>query len=1592
MKSYSYVHGKGDIAVIGMACRFPDADDYQSFWCNLQDERNSVKKVSPQRWALSGLKEKISAPAYCAAIEGIDLFDHDFFKLSRREVESMDPQQRLVLEEAFHCIEDAGVAMATLRYRVTSVYLGITGSDYSLLALNRGRDVDSHAAFGNFECLAANRISHAFGFRGASFSLDAATASSLVAVHEAKKSLLLGESDFALTAAVSLPFHPWRYTGFDKASMLSPDGQCKAFDSHANGFVYGDGVAVLLLQRLDDAIRDGNHVHGVIRGSTVNHCGHSQTITTPSVAAQRDAVLAAWADANLSLETAGYMEAHGTGTAIGDPVEIEALTQAFAQHTSRQGFCKIGSVKSNIGHLFSAAGLAGLIKVLLMLRHRRVPKTLNIDKLNPEINFAASPFLPAHEAGQWPVLDDGSPRRAGVSAIGFGGVNAHVVLEEFQCEPSGATADIQTDSVDELPFLLSAKTPAALQDMLQQWRRFVTSDDFAEASFTDLCLTLALGRESMPYRFAVCLRDNVILPRVIERSGDETVEAAGKGWYLHLAGLTPVKAQAVAQEWWCYEAFQRHFHEVSQAVYEVDPSVAAWVDSREAIPSRVFAFAVEYACVRVLLELVVAPQQLTVLGQGLWAGLAVTGILSSADAAALLLNQCEWKEAKLHRPRAIPFYDSAEQRLIMPWGFDATYLAALIDGVCIPSQVVSELVGRARLLINSQSSFNKYMDEWGRILEPAGLDLQVMLRSPLPAGKNYPFASQSALLALVISSALCKFSHQRGLSDPLLSNDVCLREIVDLLLDGVMPQFALVDLFSRGPEAVAAVAETLAQRQARMNLAQPYTRIREYSQRLDNIEDPHVWFQHALDSVDMPAVPVGGMTTAGLRLDFGTKSKLCRHGQADEVFDMGLQTGLQMDTQTGSGFIALLVGLWRHGIDVEWGKLYPEGSFHKVSLPVYPFQREAHWLAPVSTEEIEFNSVSAAPPLPSFEEQQSAHASRSSASIQEYLMGLFAKELRTPRSELAEDTPFSELGVNSILVAGLVKNIEKWLGEKLDPTVILEYPTIAQLSAYLTTHFASRITAQGTVSGRQSGGQSDQVVIPVPDDSHASTVSVAKSMPGTGSRQVDETGITGKVAVIGVACHFPEAPDKDAFWRNLVAGRNSIVEVPAQRWDVSQYYSSARGKHKSISKWGGFIKDIEYFDPEYFGLKADMASHIDPLVRQFLETAVQTFSDAGYSKPDLAGQRVGVFVGSRSSNYRNRISSLLPETVLGVDQNFIASHVSHLFDLRGPNVVLDSACSSSLMSIHTACRSLQVGDCEMALAGGVDILLDENQYLMLSECQALSPDGRCFTFDERANGFVPGEGSGAVLLKPLATAIRDGDSIYAIVDGSAVNNDGRTMGVTTPNPSAQQDVIVTALHQAGVSAADISYVEAHGTGTMIGDPIELRALSEVFGRATDDRQFCAVGSVKTNIGHLLCAAGVAGFIKVVLSLHHKQLPATLNCEHPNSRFDFKMSPFYPNIGLSDWQPRGGLRRAGVSSFGFAGTNVHAVLGEFNPECFQLPYQQRRRSLPPVRFNRRRFWIDKEQYFSGGSGGGRASKRDLSPAGIKPFMELIDETQ
>ncbi|WNG46736.1 SDR family NAD(P)-dependent oxidoreductase [Archangium minus] len=539
------------------------------------------------------------------------------------------------------------------------------------------------------------------------------------------------------------------------------------------------------------------------------------------------------------------------------------------------------------------------------------------------------------------------------------------------------------------------------------------------------------------------------------------------------------------------------------------------------------------------------------------------------------------------------------------------------------------------------------------------------------------------------------------------------------------------------------------------------------------------------------------------------------------------------------------------------------------------------------------------------------------------LRAIVAKELETEESKLDDEAPFEELGIDSIVLMGITSEVETWLGLQVDPAELIRCDSLAAVARYL----ADRMPPEALSVPSAEPAQPEPVpASPVRESPAKAQATVSATEP------VRREEGPFRVAIIGMACRFPGASDKESFWRNLVAGVDCVGPVPSSRWDRQATYAPRHSPGKSISQWGGFVDGIERISPSLFGLSAEDAADVDPLIRLFTECSLAAVLDSPYGRDGLQGRRVGVFTGARTSGYAERIAVPGKHSITGIGQNFISAYVSHVLDLRGPSLVLDCACSSSLAAVHLACQSLRAGDSELAIAGGVEVLLDEKPYLFLSAAHALSPDGRCRTFDEKANGFVPGEGVGCVLLKPLERALADGDPIYAVIDGSAMNNDGHTLGITTPGVEGQVDVITRALRNAGCSPRSISYVEAHGTGTMIGDPIELQALSRAF--AQEPPEHCGVGSVKTSLGHLLCAAGVASLIKVALSLHHRMLPPTLHCERVNPRFEFDRTPFHPQSEAQAWEGQG-ARRAGISSFGFGKTNVHLIVAE-RPEQARRP--------------------------------------------------------
>nr|WP_294524328.1 type I polyketide synthase [uncultured Rhodopila sp.] len=426
------------------------------------------------------------------------------------------------------------------------------------------------------------------------------------------------------------------------------------------------------------------------------------------------------------------------------------------------------------------------------------------------------------------------------------------------------------------------------------------------------------------------------------------------------------------------------------------------------------------------------------------------------------------------------------------------------------------------------------------------------------------------------------------------------------------------------------------------------------------------------------------------------------------------------------------------------------------------------------------------------------------------------------------------------------------------------------------------------------------------------------------------------IAVIGVGCRVPGGDDPAGFWRLMHDGVDAITPVPADRWDHAAYYDpdpEAPGRIATHS--GGFLRSIDTFDAALFGIAPREAAGMDPQQRLLLEVTWEALENAGHAPDRLQETPTGVYMGICSSDYaylqlKSGDSRLLgAHFTSGIAHSVISGRLSYLLGLRGPSVTIDTACSSSLVAVHLACQALRNGDCGMAIAGGVNLILAPDLYVALSHSRMLAPDGRCKTFDAAADGFARSEGCGVVILKRLSLARADGDRILAVIRGSAVNQDGPSSSLTAPNGPAQEEVVRAALGFAGIAPHEVGCIEAHGTGTQLGDPLEVKALGAVFGRR-DPAQPLVIGSVKTNIGHLEAAAGVSGLIKVVLSLQHKTIPPHLHFTTPSPHIAWENLPFVVPRQAVHWQPIGGRRIGGVSSFGFSGTNVHVVLEEAPP--------------------------------------------------------------
>ncbi|WP_462184084.1 type I polyketide synthase, partial [Frankia sp. AgKG'84/4] len=1338
------------IAVVGLACRLPSAPDPAAFWRLLRVGGDAVDRGAsvPRRLGTR----------FAAHLDDVYGFDPEFFGIAPREATHLDPQQRLALELAWEAVEAAGQRPADLAGSRTGVFLGAITSDYATRLLRAGEDaITRHTLTGQSRGIIANRVSYALDLGGPSLTVDAAQASSLVAVHLAVESLRRGENDLALAGGVQLNLAPESTLTAERFGALSPDGRCFTFDARANGYVRGEGGAIVLLKRLSAARADGDTVHAVILGGAVNSDGATAGLTLPSADAQARVLREAARSARVDPHEIQYVELHGTGTGVGDPIEAAALGRAYGSGRDAAAPLLVGSAKTNVGHLEGASGIVGLLKTVLAISHRELPPSLNFVTPNPDIDVDEL-RLRVHTAhGAWPATDQ--PLVAGVSSFGVGGTNCHLVLAEPPAptattpapglppstrEASAPTAD---GGPRPMPWLLSGRDEAALRaqagrlhDLLAPGADLAgagpTGDgetarfDPADVGHSLATTRTAFGRRAVivgsePAEFLAALRHLrdggqaaglvTARPGGVDAAGGVVLVLPGQGsqWAAmarELLATSPVFAEHIAA---CAGALAPH---VDWSLLEVlHGEVGAPSLERVDVVQPVL-FAVMTSLAALWRSFGVRPAAVIGHSQGEVAAAYVAGALSLADAGAIIAR----------RSRVLAGISGSGGMVSVP----------------LPAAAVREHLGDDDALavaaVNGPAS---------TVVAGAPAALDALLARYAEAGvdaRRVPvdFASHSPQVA--------------QLRDALLAE-----------LAGFTPRASDVTFYST---VTGDAVDT-----DRLDADYWYSNLRE-TVHFDAAVRTALAAGHRV-FVEASPHPI---LTGGIRAIAEAWAGSVADGSVGPAGSALAVGSLRRDDGGLDRFLRSLAEVHVAGSAVDWTPSFPAGA-RRVALPTYPFQRRQFELAAPkpsgSATAAPSGSATAAPRGPGVPDgedaqysgedaagREAAHdrptAGRGSAGaasereLLEVIGATLTIVLGHASGSVVAERSFADLGFDSVSAVEFRDRLAAATGVALPTTLTFDYPTPRRLAAYLRGALtgAGEASAHGTVSG------------------------AARTTPG----RADEP-----IAIVAVAGRWPGGADTPEQLWDLLTGRvDAIGPFPTNRgWDLAALHDPELSRPgTSYAREGGFLHDADTFDADFFGISPREAAAMDPQQCLLLETSWEALERAGIDPTSLHGSATGVFAGVTPHDYGPRLVEA-PEgyggyVLTGSLSSVASGRVAYTLGLEGPAVTIDTACSSSLVAIHLASQALRGGECTLALAGGVAVMPTPGMFTEFSRQRGLAPDGRCKPFAAAADGTAWAEGVGVVVLERLSDARRHGHRILAVVRGSAVNSDGASNGLT----------------------------------------------------------------------------------------------------------------------------------------------------------------------------------------------------------------------
>ncbi|MEV6071522.1 type I polyketide synthase [Nocardia sp. NPDC052001] len=1453
------------VAIVGVSCRLPGANNPDEFWNLLKSAEISLGVPAAERAASGG----DVADLVGGFLPHVDRFDAAFFGISPAEARLMDPQQRLLLELAWEAAEDANIPITDLRESATGVFAAAMAADYAAVVHDGGAAaITRHTLTGLSRGALANRLSYAFGLRGASFTVDSGQSSGLTALHLACTSLAAGETDSAFVAAVNLNLTRDGARIAERFGGLSATGRASVFDADRDGYVRGEGAVVLLLKPLDHAVAEGDRIHAVIRSTAVANDGGGQSFTVPTAAGQSAVIAQALQRAGIAPGDVQYVELHGTGTRAGDPIEAAALAETIGRTRTAAEPLLVGSVKSTIGHLEGAAGLAGLLKTVLSLRHRELPATLGHENPDPALVLDSANLRVVTVARSWP-----HPERtlvAGVSSFGMGGTNAHVIVEQA---PDGTgewrergpedRAD-QAAAAPVRPFVVSARSSQALRAQGERLAEFVADRTPGLASLSS---GLIRDRVEFDSRAVVLAQDaDALVTGLRALSLGRTAAGVITGSGAHGSVGVVFSGQGSQRVG------------AGRQLYDLFPVFRASFDESVTLLDRYLGAAVDFS---------------------------VRDVAFGGPGTEGLIDRTTYTQPVIFA------VEVALYRLLESWGIEVAAVAGHSIGGVVAAHVAGAVsLSDAARMVAVRASLMGALPAGGAMVAVESDEAEV-LAAIETAGRSraVAVAAVNGLRAVVISgpdrdvSVVADALSEAGRRVKRLAVSHAFHSVA---MDPVLADFeaAIAELHWSAPELTLISDTTGAPIAAAQELG------------------PEYWSGHLRGTVRFAdAVRTLRSEGVGTFLELGADAVLTPLVTAalSEPGEVVATASLRRGRDEVAGLLTAAAVVHTNGNRVDWAALV--GPATRIDLPTYAFQRERFWLDGPPDRALE-TAAERPNPSPRFAAAPSEQAPISPARVPVRIATTVREATATvlgytDPQQVDTEVTYRDLGLDSLGARELAILLTQELDLTLAPTVVYDYPTPDALTAHLADRLRGRST-QDRLTHEEANPRGAAELSEAPNT----------DAPGNNPSGNDpSSNIAEPIAIIALSGRFPGGhASPEALWDLLASGGEAIADLPADRgWDLaglSDVLGETGGR-------GGFLREAPDFDAEFFGISPREAVAMDPQQRLVLESVWELFERAGIVAQSLTGTRTAVYLGASPSEYGPRLHEISGAAagfgLTGTSPSVLSGRVAYTFGLAGPALTVDTACSSSLVALHLAVRALRAGEADLAVAGGVTVMAGPGMFTEFARQGGLAADGRCKAFGASADGTGWSEAVSVLLVERLSDARRLGHEVLAVVRGSAVNQDGASNGLTAPNGPAQQRVIRAALADAGLEPTDVDVIEAHGTGTALGDPIEAQALQETYGRHRAEPVW--LGSLKSNIGHTQAAAGTAGVTKTVLALRNELIPATLHAEPSSPFVDWLDGALRPVLESRPWPRDVRPRRAAVSSFGISGTNAHVIIEE-----------------------------------------------------------------